>query len=906
MKQLFIVLWSVLIINTSHTQVLMHHDALFYLPSSTYYKGGFAVDGYGNTYTSMIEGGAILFPSGSTQGSGEAHLFKHNVNGDLEWSFSAGNNASIADVQIDELNNVYITGYSDYGFWSDSVALADALNFRDFIAKVNADGSYAWAVKTPGIAKIATMGNGHILFAVKNSPTNSTVGYLGDQLTSTLGVPGSLYYGEIDENGQILWYDGLDGPNGPIASLNGMQYNNGKFYIYGYFSGEFDFGTMSLNVSNLCPINSYIYPMDMYLATIDASSHDVVAATTTTKLIIRDMDFDSQNNIYFLMEPFTEGGTCATAGPAPAFLGTNFPLPMGPDAYIVKTDDAMNMVGMYDVGGTVTSSSCAISPGEIHVADDKIFTILSNSYCGGDLYLTPGGMNYGQSNNVFILGLNQDLSYKYHTQIPGYGIGNLQLDGKNDQLAFVAGVPSPNNPTNFYHNFFIDHYKINANRISGTAFKDFNQNASFDTGDQAISGSLIQVTPNPYLVVTNANGTYDAYVDTGTYYLELTNVPNYYTPSPLINSVTFNTSNMTQSVDLRLIPVPGGHDISVDLIPQNQMVVGNTVTHKFIVTNQGTFSEDITINFHPVTYSQPFNGIQITPSMIQNGGDYTATLSNIAPGQSVEYTVAYDVPVQFLSILGESASSYVEVNGLFTDETPSDNTSELTEIAVAPYDPNMKEVNQPHFLDYNQINDLKWFAYTIHFQNEGNYPATKVRVDDVIESDLVLSSLKVLDASHEVRTTIVNNTISFHFDSIMLPVKLTDEEGSKGYVHFKLERSPNLGVGDSIMNNAAIYFDFNPAIITNTVINSVRIDLGTASYNKDHMILAFPNPGISEVIITGIQRSVEKLVVFDVQGHELFSVPCNGEEKAIVKIDQLSSGVYLIQAGDQVIRLLKK
>ena len=50
----------------------------------------------------------------------------------------------------------------------------------------------------------------------------------------------------------------------------------------------------------------------------------------------------------------------------------------------------------------------------------------------------------------------------------------------------------------------------------------------------------------------------------------------------------------------------------------------------------------------------------------------------------------------------------------------------------------------------------------------------------------------------------------------MLPVSVANTMTGKGYITFKIKPKPGYAVGDIIPNNASIYFDFNPAIITNT------------------------------------------------------------------------------------------
>ncbi|MCI4669910.1 MAG: T9SS type A sorting domain-containing protein, partial [Bacteroidia bacterium] len=63
--------------------------------------------------------------------------------------------------------------------------------------------------------------------------------------------------------------------------------------------------------------------------------------------------------------------------------------------------------------------------------------------------------------------------------------------------------------------------------------------------------------------------------------------------------------------------------------------------------------------------------------------------------------------------------------------------------------------------------------------------------------------------------------VRFRFDPIFLPDSTTDLEGSNGFVKFGIQMMPGLPLGSTIENKAAIYFDFNAPIITNTVVHTL-------------------------------------------------------------------------------------
>lgn len=155
---------------------------------------------------------------------------------------------------------------------------------------------------------------------------------------------------------------------------------------------------------------------------------------------------------------------------------------------------------------------------------------------------------------------------------------------------------------------------------------------------------------------------------------------------------------------------------------------------------------------------------------------------------------------------------------------------------INSYDPNYKEVFPrgeciPHYIKPNEK-----LRYTIHFQNTGNAEAIDIHVDDSISETLALNSIRIIASSHNMFTQIYpNNKISFVFNNIMLPDSTSDEPNSSGFVVFEIDQQPFLFEDSKIKNKAEIYFDFNSAIITNQVFNTIKYD--TPTYNMINNVL---------------------------------------------------------------------
>src|SRR5690606_18871915 len=154
---------------------------------------------------------------------------------------------------------------------------------------------------------------------------------------------------------------------------------------------------------------------------------------------------------------------------------------------------------------------------------------------------------------------------------------------------------------------------------------------------------------------------------------------------------------------------------------------------------------------------------------------------------------------------------YVGVITYLGDENSSDNLYTLNQVVVGAFDPNDITCVEGDIVDPEYIGEE--LHYLIRFENTGNYYAENVVVVmDVIEELYDISTLRVLNTSHNVNAQVRNNKVEFFFNEIML-----DPE-AQGYVLLGMKTQPALQEGDTVMSQADIYFDYNYPIYTNEAI----------------------------------------------------------------------------------------
>jgi len=213
---------------------------------------------------------------------------------------------------------------------------------------------------------------------------------------------------------------------------------------------------------------------------------------------------------------------------------------------------------------------------------------------------------------------------------------------------------------------------------------------------------------------------------------------------------------------------------------------------------------------------------------------------------------------------------------------------------VNSYDPNIKEVSPQGIGTQGYIPaSTPELTYTIHFQNTGSAEAYDISVVDTLDSDVTPSSLKILSTSHTMSPEwLAPNVVKFNFRYIMLPDSNTNEPLSHGYVRFKVNMHSGLTPGTQIKNTAYIYFDANPAVVTNTALNTIANVSAVPKTDIPTYIKVYPNPASDKIFIENLQSG--NVSICSMTGSLLIEQTVTGD-KATMDIGSLPPGVYMIR-----------
>ena len=225
---------------------------------------------------------------------------------------------------------------------------------------------------------------------------------------------------------------------------------------------------------------------------------------------------------------------------------------------------------------------------------------------------------------------------------------------------------------------------------------------------------------------------------------------------------------------------------------------------------------------------------------------------------------------------------------------------ELEQIILCAFDPNDKTPNPLGVGEFGYIApDTETIEYLVRFQNTGTDTAINVVIKDQLDENLDWNSFELLSYSHDIELAMsVDGEISFIFNGIMLPDSNVNVIASQGFVKYKIDLLPGLPLETSIFNTAYIYFDLNPAVITNTTINTLYEVIDDASINElvsQRQLLVYPNPFTeTTTVYFGEDLINHSIQIVDITGKVVYSNTTLNGNKVEIDASSLTEGMYIL------------
>ncbi|MEL6833089.1 MAG: hypothetical protein AAFP77_08860 [Bacteroidota bacterium] len=428
---------------------------------------------------------------------------------------------------------------------------------------------------------------------------------------------------------------------------------------------------------------------------------------------------------------------------------------------------------------------------------------------------------------------------------------------------------------------------IQLRSITGNVFFDENANGTLNAGEPLLPNVKLILADESDLAFTNEEGQYQLlFVNDGDYGPDLDN--------PYLESVPAqrNTAD-AGSLDFALQLEEDLIDFCVSLHTDRVHRPGFPMRYYLKYQNfaRAVATANLQLNYYDFLQ---FEGASLTPSS-QSDNQLYFELGSLPPLASG--TIVVDFTLDVSAPLGDEVLSSLTAEISEPDANDDNNFAELEDIVVGAYDPNDIQVDLDRINPTQVANEIE-LEYRIRFQNTGNYPADRVVVRNKIADGLNMSSIRAIETSHPVAVErSASQELSFVFDNIQLPDSTSNEAESHGFITYRIKVDPSLMLGDTIPNQAAIFFDFNPPIITN--IATTAVDDFTRTRNiaaPDTRLTSWPNPVPSggAFQLSGSEAGPGMLMIFDALGQLIRQIEQFDPAGDQVQATGLAKGQYYL------------
>ncbi|NNT70804.1 T9SS type A sorting domain-containing protein [Flavobacterium sp. IMCC34852] len=454
-----------------------------------------------------------------------------------------------------------------------------------------------------------------------------------------------------------------------------------------------------------------------------------------------------------------------------------------------------------------------------------------------------------------------------------------------------------------------------ANGVQLNAFIDYNGNGTQENGEPNFLYGSFQYQ-------LNDNGTVHNIISSnGIHYLYETNPTNSYDFGFTINPAYTSQYSVAPASYANVTVANGSgivtYNFAVTQIPYSDLGIN---VYGWIPPRPGFDYENYVTYFNygnqtiasgTVTFTKGSNVsiLSVSPSgSTPTAGGFTYNFTNLLPGESRTFAVMMQVPTIPTVNLGDLVTNTASISIPSNDINVNNNSSSLTQTIVGSYDPNDKAESHGPQIQHSTFSTNDYLTYTIRFENTGTAEAINIRVNDVLDADLDETTVRMVTASHPYVLDRVGSNLTWRFDGVNLEPSIPGNSViGHGYIVFQVKPKPGYIIGDVIPNTANIYFDFNPAIVTNTWTTEFVLQLS----NPDFTAMDFeyyPNP-VKNSLTLSSETIINNIEIYSVLGQKVKSFKVDGIQTEI-NLSELNQGLYFIKvtsAGqEKTVKIIKE
>lgn len=367
----------------------------------------------------------------------------------------------------------------------------------------------------------------------------------------------------------------------------------------------------------------------------------------------------------------------------------------------------------------------------------------------------------------------------------------------------------------WYENFFNSLFKL-----KGKVFYDENQNGTLDQDERPLGLIKSQVNPSSEVSYTNNQGVYFHAVNKGEHRVSYVAHDNWKLTSDSTEYHRYVTEKnpVHENLDFGFYQ----NESKTVLTPSFRGArarCNSKVMYWIRAINDGTTLPSGIIELE-LDDSLEFISCQVAPDSIVDQKIYWH-FDKLFFRDKFKLNVIVQMPS--INLTDNDLSSTMRIH-------ETDGTGEIVETAdkileqevSCAFDPNDKNVSPKGNGPLGIVAPQQELTYLVRFQNTGNDTAFTVLIRDQLDANLDWSTLKPISSSHPMEVNIEHDgDVAFKFNDILLPDSNVNEPESHGYVEYSIMPKTDVRPLATITGPAAIYFDFNPAVITNDVLNTI-------------------------------------------------------------------------------------
>ncbi|HKR03172.1 MAG TPA: T9SS type A sorting domain-containing protein [Bacteroidia bacterium] len=863
-----------------------------------------------------INNGADIDPGPGINTSGPYFFARYSPAGNLIFGHPCSYTAypQLGWLVNDADDNFYIV-YMNAGFYDlDTIPGSGEFTLaglQQAFVKFDGMGHYKWSLLFPGNVYVmysTVLSDKSVVITgwASNSPADLDPGpgvYIFDPQNTTEG-----FLAKFDSSGNFITareFHTSTGFSQEFILIQQMKSDhNNNVYLTGYFVGTVDFDP-GPGIHNL-----HFFTEKYFLLKLDSALNFVYAY----KYPKASFDIMINNNNVFLEGSAEDSADIdPTSNVCLIYPGGSFIAKLLPNAGIqwVKT--------IQQTQGTWITVNGFENDGSIYCTFNFSDSVTQNSFGLPNIHTPPYEVCMAKLDSngsaVFYFDLNGSLNLQNSRVLfsdPSHFFYSGRLNGPTD---VEIGPGIYNMAPAWSNEFFLSFYSLDVqmNRINGNAFIDLNGNAIAESNENGAQNAIVEIaSANTMYVSTDNNGDYGAYVPAGNYSISVPTFPASLSgPVPLANSANFPFSNQIDTANNFAFGVVANEiDVSATITGFGNARPGFDMDYNITYTNIGSTVQSGVVEVQ-LDSILTFVSSGVTPSNI-NGNILQWNYSSLNPFQSSNIDLV--VTVSSNAQIGDTIVSTTNISPVAGDAFPVNNYDTSRVIITGSEDPNFKEVNPSGDITTTEVSSGTYLTYTIHFQNTGNDTAFNVTILDTLSVLLDIPSFNLLASSHPCQFTLYpGNLAEFKFRNILLPDSNINEHRSHGFVKYKVKPLSTLIAGDQVKNNAAIYFDFNQPVLTNTAMTEIVLPTGISSQWSvvSSQLAVYPNPAREELTINSYSLSGKnaEIKIYDLFGREVFQLhPSSGganlKLQTKINVSGFSRGIYLIQlkSGEKTAR----